>query len=71
MTRAWLAAVQLDPRARRCWPHLPAKEPPGSIWQAASGELVRVTDDGCATEILPGGHPRSGAASDPAARRAP
>lgn len=61
-----IASVLVDPRARRAWPVLAGltAASPGTVL-VGSGEVVRVREDGTAEEILPGGHPRGGAASDP------
>lgn len=65
MTRAWQHAVQLDAGARRAWPFLPLAAPPASVWEGPGGETVRVDGGGQVTQVLAGGHPRGGAASDP------
>lgn len=66
-----MAPVAIDPRARRAWPALAgiAYAVPGTVIQGLGGETLRVRADGGADELLPGGHPHGGAATDPCARR--
>jgi hypothetical protein len=63
--------VPIDPRARRAYAFPVAALPAGAIVIGLAGEVLRVRSDGGADEILPGGHPRSGAASDPCNTRRP
>jgi hypothetical protein len=42
--------VEVDPRARWAWPHLPATAAPGTWWIGPTGERVRVNEDGTADE---------------------
>ncbi len=64
--------VAIDARARAAWPALAgvAFAQPGTIFQGPSGELLRIREDGGADELVAGGHPRAGIASDPCARAA-
>ncbi len=67
------APVAIDPRARREWPalHGLAYAVPGTVLIGEAGEVLRVRPDGGVDQVLPGGHPRAGAASEPCnARRA-
>jgi hypothetical protein len=57
-------------RARRSYPFLPAVTSPG-VHVGPTGEHVRVEADGRVEELLPGGWPRPGIASDPDAGRTP
>ncbi len=62
-----MSAVEVDARAARAWPVLRdvRRVPAGSVIVGLVGEVLRVREDGGVDEILPGGHPRAGAASDP------
>lgn len=55
----------LDPREIRARPWLPASAPAWCFFVGPTGEAVRVNADGRVTPIVPGGHPRAGAAGDP------
>ena len=67
--------VELDPRARRCWPWLPALVREGRIFVGPLGEVLRAREDGAgAMDVLVrGGTPwnRSVAADATPGRRAP
>jgi hypothetical protein len=66
--------VAIDSRARRAWPFLRgiALAHPRTIVIGPDGTMVVLREDGTADQVLPGGHPRGGAAFDPcnARRRA-
>jgi hypothetical protein len=64
-----IAPIAIDSRARRAWPFLPVVSQAGRVHQGPTGELVIVREDGGADEVLPGGHPRGGAAYDPTSTR--
>ncbi len=59
--------VPIDPRAGRAFHVLRgiAYARPGAVFVGADGEVVRILVDGRVEPVLPGGHPRGGAASDP------
>lgn len=63
------APVKLDPRARRAYAMPIAELPAGAVYIGNGGETVIVRSDGGLDEVLPGGHPRGGIASDPTATR--
>jgi hypothetical protein len=63
----------IDPRAIRAWPAALrgiAFAVPGTVIVGLGGEVLRVREDGTIGEVLPGGHPHGGAASDPCNTRA-
>lgn len=57
--------VVVDPRCARAWGWLPPAAPAGAVLVGPHGVTVKVNEDGTVDEVLPGGHPRAGAASDP------
>lgn len=59
------ARVLIDGLAHRAFPFVPEVMPVGAVLVGPAGEVVRVLDDGTVAEVLPPGHPRGGAASDP------
>ncbi len=61
--------VHLHPLALKAWPWLPAELPAGAVAVGPGGPVLRVRPDGGCDEVLPGGHPRPGPASDPCASR--
>lgn len=61
--------VDVDPRARRAWPWLPRHAPAGALLVGPTGEVLRVAGAGLVDELVLGGHPHGGAASDPSNAR--
>jgi hypothetical protein len=61
--------VEIDSGARHAWPWLPRAMPGHCILVGPTGEVVKLNPDGTVDELLPGGHPHGGIASDPNRRR--
>lgn len=57
--------VLVAPLSLKAWGWLPRCAPVGAVIEGPTGERVRVNEGGIVSEILPGGHPHGGAASEP------
>jgi len=59
------SVIVIDPRCLEAWRWLPRAAPANAVLVGPGGVTVKVNEDGSVDEVLPGGHPRAGAASDP------